>query len=485
MNGKGVAIAVVALILLLFYVRTAYALPNSNGGAECTSNSDCASCGSGDCAGNYKCVSGSCSSTCDSQGKNCGGGNCGSCTSSGTCSLKSGNKCFDGSTQSCTLSITYKKCDSSGNCASTTDSFDCGTQTCSNCKWGTCTKTDNCPSDACTSKNDCCARDSDCCSGSQCSQGQTQSCTKNCTYKICSNGKCVSNTTTVSGTRSCDITHYKCSNYYCELATSGGCSYGTWSSTCDATCPSNACSNDRDCPQTEICNNSKDDDNDGLIDCADPDCWGKDVDNDELIDCCNSTSDCTGGGCFQIAGPKAVPDVCQNCTTTYCSAGASNCLNNKCLYTVTCGNTCQEVVCWDGRDNDNDGLTDCVDPDCAGRNTTNDAICCQKDSDCPAVNNTKGKCDSPYGTDNPDTSGYTYTCYWKPCKSDPECVDGACCVTSTQDSNQANQGKCVSKGIYSNNSTWLCDPPEWHASKTKTQNVFELILDFFSHFFQR
>jgi hypothetical protein len=114
---------------------------------------------------------------------------------------------------------------------------------------------------------------------------------------------------------------------------------------------------------------------------------------------------------------------------------------------------------------------------------------CLYDSDCPAKDNVKGKCDSPSGTDNPDTSGYTYTCYWKPCSKNEDCVDNSCCVTSSQDS-QANQGKCVGQGIYSNNPKWLCDPPNGWASnriepETKTKNILELILDFFSHFFQR
>ncbi|MEM3449297.1 MAG: hypothetical protein QXP38_10565 [Nitrososphaerota archaeon] len=111
---------------------------------------------------------------------------------------------------------------------------------------------------------------------------------------------------------------------------------------------------------------------------------------------------------------------------------------------------------------------------------------CYTDEDCLPKNNIKGKCDSPDGTDNPETSGYTYTCYWKPCSSNAECVDGYCCVTSAQDTNIANQGKCVSRGIYSNNHTWLCDPPEWNFEKeNSSRNIFELILNFFSHFFSQ
>jgi len=104
----------------------------------------------------------------------------------------------------------------------------------------------------------------------------------------------------------------------------------------------------------------------------------------------------------------------------------------------------------------------CVDGQC---------VCCQTDADCPAVNNTKGKCDSPYGTDNPNTPGYTYTCYWLKCNLDSDCVSGtycycgACSSSFTSSGCASNQccnrgyggsgiGSCVPAGtIYSN---YLC-----------------------------
>jgi hypothetical protein len=97
----------------------------------------------------------------------------------------------------------------------------------------------------------------------------------------------------------------------------------------------------------------------------------------------------------------------------------------------------------------------------------------------------KGKCDSPSGTDNPDTPGYTYTCYWPKCKENKECVNNSCCVADPNGPDPT-QGICVSQGIYSANPKYLCDPPEWYVdTQTKTQNILEVILDFFSHFFQR
>jgi hypothetical protein len=170
--------------------------------------------------------------------------------------------------------------------------------------------------------------------------------------------------------------------------------------------------------------------------------------------------------------------------------------------------------CFDNHDNDCDGVKDCADYDCKGvQNPNTGVICCQSDSDCPSKNNIKGKCDSPYGTDDPDTLGYTYTCYWKPCKSDSECVSGTYCYcgvcSSTFTSAGCDAGKCCNRGygegapgscvsggtIYNSGSiSYLCDPPEWNSgeensdikneSKAK-KNIFESILSFFYSFFQR
>jgi len=117
-------------------------------------------------------------------------------------------------------------------------------------------------------------------------------------------------------------------------------------------------------------------------------------------------------------------------------------------------------------------------------------ICCKYDSDCPVKDGRKGTCDSPSGTDNPDTSGYTYTCYWPKCKTNSDCVDNSCCdkdpaiPTADQGSGTCNWGPSSSSRIYKNK--YLCDPPEWHVdTQTKTQNILESIFNFFFHFFQR
>lgn len=66
-------------------------------------------------------------------------------------------------------------------------------------------------------------------------------------------------------------------------------------------------------------------------------------------------------------------------------------------------------TCNDRIDNDCDGLIDCADTDdCARKPEPNGVICCKTDSNCPAKDGILGKCDSPYGTDNPASPGYTY-----------------------------------------------------------------------------
>ena len=118
---------------------------------------------------------------------------------------------------------------------------------------------------------------------------------------------------------------------------------------------------------------------------------------------------------------------------------------------------------------------------------------CLSDSDCPAGgsnNLVKGKCDSPQGTDNPETPGYTYTCYWPRCRSTTnDCISGSCCTSDgpVTDPNSPEYGKCVGRGIYPGNTKYLCDPPGWGVSEAEdeleTQSIFKSIMDLFLHFF--
>jgi hypothetical protein len=106
--------------------------------------------------------------------------------------------------------------------------------------------------------------------------------------------------------------------------------------TADAQCASNRCDvASGACTQGEICNNGVDDDGDGLVDCADPDCAG---------------------------APACPPPMCGDGVVTFpetCDPPDG----------VSCGPSCtllNEIGrCTNGVDDDNDGLVDCADPDCA------------------------------------------------------------------------------------------------------------------------
>jgi len=108
------------------------------------------------------------------------------------------------------------------------------------------------------------------------------------------------------------------------------------------------------------------------------------------------------------------------------------------------------LECFDGHDNDCDGLVDCADPDCARvKNPNTGVICCQRDSDCPAYDpNThlKTYCDSD-----------THTCKTIPsCSSSDQCESGWCCDIISGAKNCKAQGTILSYG----GKSYICDPPE-------------------------
>ncbi len=158
---------------------------------------------------------------------------------------------------------------------------------------------------------------------------------------------------------------------------------GTSCSTEAAACLADTCAT----AATENCVNQADDDGDGLIDCADPDCAADpacqvtNLSCGDVLGCiqgCGSDSACAQGcrdsGCasaqpliadlvdcvlLSCANPCADPasPACESCTQNNCGTELSACLADTCATTTT-------ENCVNQADDDGDGLIDCNDPDC-------------------------------------------------------------------------------------------------------------------------
>ena len=145
-------------------------------------------------------------------------------------------------------------------------------------------------------------------------------------------------------------------------------------------------------PET-ICDDGKDNNCDGLTDCADPDCVGDNV--------CATFESCVTH-CF-VAIPLRSPneDVlrapCLNgCVTLFPGRCALNehCTGGVCEFGYcSWGETIVSEVCTNGIDDDFDDLIDCADPDCVdddvcatfeGEETTVEGVSCENNKGCSA-----------------------------------------------------------------------------------------------------
>ena len=118
------------------------------------------------------------------------------------------------------------------------------------------------------------------------------------------------------------------------------------------------------------CNDLVDNDGDGLVDCFDPDCFqfnvcaergeacedGIDNDGDGLIDCADSS--CDGSAPCLEDSPFTCVDGRDND-----GDGLVDCADPQCANFIVCAEF-DPVACRDGIDNDFDGLVDCADSDC-------------------------------------------------------------------------------------------------------------------------
>jgi hypothetical protein len=164
----------------------------------------------------------------------------------------------------------------------------------------------------------------------------------------------------------------------------------------------------------------------------------------------------------------------------------TNAINSSIYYNLEDGLPWQE--CFDGVDNDCDGLKDCVDPACKGvRNPDTGVKCCQSDSDCPSYNSTnhlKMYCHTR-----------THTCQTiGRCGKNDECEDGWCCYSQ----DYGGSGTCKQKGeiISYGGKSYICDPPEGFISSSseeintnnqanKKLTLLDLLINPFSYFFKK
>ena len=265
MIKKYLLLIIVQVLLLGSFVNLVIA-PLPEGGRYCSSDADCSS-------GNV-CCNGYCQECCSNDDYNSCGNGCGHykcingiCSSS--CTLDPGNECFPGDTRSCWLTITYNYCDAYKNCESKNEIFKCGKQTCrSDCKWDECQRTDSCLTNECNQDSEC----------------------KNCITDL-GGWSCMSN----------------------EEACEGYCGSGNmkW------------CLPSRDCAgccclcKTEVfCNDGEDEDADGLVDCADPDCARKTLPDGTV--CCQSDDDCAHFDCSQQGYPNRIAECDLSTHTCRC-----------------------------------------------------------------------------------------------------------------------------------------------------------------------
>ena len=141
----------------------------------------------------------------------------------------------------------------------------------------------------------------------------------------------------------------------------------------------------------EDCSNGSDDDGDGLVDCADPDCGptadaGNDLNNCPGQDIQIGVSASGGNGVLTYnwdngaTGQSQIVNPLTTTTYTVTVSAPSGCtaVDQVTVNVVTCGEDCTN-----GIDDDSDGLIDCADPDCVA--TAAPDLVDDSYSSCPAM----------------------------------------------------------------------------------------------------
>ncbi|MBN2723243.1 MAG: hypothetical protein JXR95_04135 [Deltaproteobacteria bacterium] len=180
-------------------------------------------------------------------------------------------------------------------------------------------------------------------------------------------------------------------------------------------CDDSACTHSTYCSSPEICDNGTDDDGDFLIDCADPGCIGR-LNGDgvycETVEVtCNDGGDNDGDGLDDCDDPDCFNSLlCQNvenCSNNMDDDGDNlvDCDDPDCETNIACQTASEN--CSNNIDDDGDYLIDCDDPDCTGN------------ASCPGTENC---------TNNIDDDGDSLVdCF------DPDCATHTSCATDPED----------------------------------------------------
>ena len=239
--------------------------------------------------------------------------------------------------------------------------------------------------------------------------------------------------------------------YCCEVAWDGICA-DLYENGCGGSCVG---------PVTEVCDDGLDNDNDGLIDCADVDCFGHPdcVGPGFEFNCANGLDDdldgavdCDDFDCF-------FDPVCQTPTPEICDDGFDNdgdgltdCDDFDCFFDPICQGPSPEI-CDDGADNEGDGLIDCADDDC-----TFEPSCDAGDGECCLSNGSPG-CEDEVGED----------CV---CALDPFCCNVAWDAICADEYESACGGVCTGVEVCTNgldddgDNLADCDDPDCAADPT-------------------
>ncbi len=191
----------------------------------------------------------------------------------------------------------------------------------------------------------------------------------------------------------------------------------------------------------EICGNGIDDNDDGLIDCDDPQC-AQDLECQPEV--CNDGIDNNGDGLADCQDPQCAdslycqPEDCGNGIDDN-GNGLVDCKDPQCADLLKC----QPEICNDGIDNNGDGLVDCDDSQCA------DSLYCQPE-DCSNNKDDNGdglidcqdplcsslpKCQPEICNDNIDNNGDGLV----DCQ-DPQCFGSESCMTEICDNGIDDNG---------------------------------------------